>query len=95
MQDKVVYINKVGSYQKCLKHNLKGALQNSFIAPSWDGKVRGLFICNQLQILTNIWYKKSRLGINSISSMMKDLISNSLLQNSEKHLANHSARKAL
>ena len=26
---------------------------------------------------------------------MKDLISNSPLQNSEKHLANHSARKAL
>ena len=27
--------------------------------------------------------------------MMKDLISNSLLQNSEKHLTNHSARKTL
>ena len=35
------------------------------------------------------------MGINSINSMMKDLISKSSLQNSEKHLANHSARKAL
>ena len=33
--------------------------------------------------------------INSINSMMKDLISNSPFQNSEKHLANHSARKTL
>ena len=45
--------------------------------------------------LTNIWYKKTPMGINSINSMMKDLISNSPLQNSEKHLANHSARKTL
>ena len=35
------------------------------------------------------------MGINSINSMMKDLISNSPLQKSEKHLANHSARKTL
>ena len=33
------------------------------------------------------------MGINSINSMMKDLIPNSSLQNSEKHLANHSGRK--
>ena len=45
--------------------------------------------------LTNIWYKKTLMGINSINSMMKDLISNSPLQNSEKHLANYSARKTL
>ena len=45
--------------------------------------------------LTNIWYKKTPVGINSINSMMKDLISNSSLQKSEKHLANHSARKTL
>ena len=43
--------------------------------------------------LTNIWYKKTPMGINTINSMMKDLISNSPLQNSEKHLANHSAKK--
>ena len=43
--------------------------------------------------LTNICYKKTPMGINSINSMMKDLISNSPLQNSEKHLANHSAKK--
>ena len=45
--------------------------------------------------LTNICYKKTPMGINSINSMMKDLISNSPLQKSEKHLANHSARKTL
>ena len=43
--------------------------------------------------LTSIWHKKTPMGINSINSMMKDLISNSPLQNSEKHLANHSAKK--
>ena len=45
--------------------------------------------------LTSLWYKKTLMGINSINSMMKDLISNSPLQKSEKHLANHSARKTL
>ena len=45
--------------------------------------------------LTNIWYKKTPMGINTINSTMKDLISNSPLQNSEKHLANHSAKKTL
>ena len=35
------------------------------------------------------------MGISSINSMMKDLISNSPLQKSEKHLANHSARKTI
>ena len=45
--------------------------------------------------LTNIWYKKTAMGINSINSAMKGLISNSPLQNSQKHLANHSARKTL
>ena len=38
---------------------------------------------------------KTPTGINNINSMMKDLISNSPLQKSEKHLANHSARKTL
>ena len=45
--------------------------------------------------LTNDQYKKTPMGINSINFMMKDLISNSPLQKSEKHLANHSARKTL
>ena len=48
-----------------------------------------------LNRLTNIWYKEMPVGINSINFMMKDLISNSPLQKSEKHLANHSARKTL
>ena len=43
----------------------------------------------------NIWYKKTPIRINRINSIMKDLISNSLRQNSEKHLANHSANKTL
>ena len=33
------------------------------------------------------------MGISSINSMMKDLISNSPLQNGEKHLANYFAKK--
>ena len=45
--------------------------------------------------LTNIWYKKTPMGINNINSVIKDLISNSPFQNSKKHLANHSARKTL
>ena len=45
--------------------------------------------------LTNIWYKKTPMVINSINSVMKDLISNSPLQNNQKQLANHSARKAI
>ena len=34
--------------------------------------------------LTNLWYKKTSMGINSINSMMKDLISNSPLQKIKK-----------
>ena len=45
-----------------------------------------------LNPLINIWYKMTPMG-NSINSMMKDLTSNSPLQNSEKHLANRFARK--
>ena len=49
-------------------------------------------IVNQL---TKIFYKKALTGINSINSIMKDLISKSPLLSSEKRLANHSARKTL
>ena len=35
--------------------------------------------CPVINPLTNIWYKKMPVGINSINSMMKDLISNSAL----------------
>ena len=35
------------------------------------------------------------MGISSIITMMKDLIPNSPPQNTEKQLANHSARKTL
>ena len=45
--------------------------------------------------IRNFWYKKKPMEINSINSMMKDLISNSTLQNRGKHLENHSARKIL
>ena len=45
--------------------------------------------------LINISYKKTPMGVNTINSMMKDLISNSCLQNCEKHLANRSARKTI
>ena len=56
---------------------------------------RPLYLQPIVNPLTNICYKKTPMGINSINSMMKDLISNSPLQNSEKHLANHSAKKTL
>ena len=42
--------------------------------------------------LTNIWFKQTPMGISSINSMMKDLISNSPLRNGEKHLANYFAK---
>ena len=45
--------------------------------------------------LTEIWYKKQPMGINNINGIMKDMIANSPLRNTEKHLANHSARKTL
>ena len=45
--------------------------------------------------IRNFWYKKTPMEINSINSMMKDLTSNSTLQNSGKHLENHSVRKTL
>ena len=45
--------------------------------------------------IRNFWYKKTPMEINSINSMMKDLTSNSTLQNRGKHLENHSARKTL
>ena len=45
--------------------------------------------------IRNFWYKKTPMEINSINSMMKDLISNSTLQNNGKHLENHSVRKTL
>lgn len=45
--------------------------------------------------LTDVWYKKQPMGINSINGIMKDMISNSPLRNTEKHLANHSARKTV
>ena len=34
--------------------------------------------------LTNLWYKKTSMGINSINSMRKDFISNSPLQKKRK-----------
>ena len=44
----------------------------------------------------NIWYKKSRLGINTINNMMK-CMANSMpsLANSNKHLSNHTVRSTV
>ena len=58
-------------------------------------KSRPFYLQQIVNPLTNVWYKNTPIGINSISSMIKDFISNSPLQNSEKHLVNHSTRKAL
>ena len=44
---------------------------------------------------TNVWYKKQRLGVNSIDTMMKGVIKNIPLETSKKKLTNHSARKTV
>jgi len=44
---------------------------------------------------TEVWYKKQRLGVNSIDHMMKSIIPNTPLQTSSKRLSNHSAGKTL
>ena len=43
----------------------------------------------------NIWYKRMKLGVNSIDKMMKFLIADTPLEESGKKLTNHSARKTL
>ena len=58
-------------------------------------KSRRFYLPPIVNPLRNFWYKKTHMGINSINSMMKDLISNSTLQNSGKHLENHTARKTV
>ena len=58
-------------------------------------KSRPFYLQQIVNPLTNVWYKNTPIGINSISSMINDFISNSPLQNSEKDLVNHSTRKAL
>lgn len=42
---------------------------------------------------TNVWYKKQRLGVNSIDNMMKSVVKNTDLETSKKKLTNHTARK--
>ena len=44
---------------------------------------------------TNVWYKKQRLGVNSIDNMMKGIIKNTPLEISKKKLTNHAARKTV
>ena len=44
---------------------------------------------------TNVWYKKQRLGVNSIDNMMKSVVKNTPLEISKKSLTNHSARKTV
>ena len=56
-------------------------------------KSRPFYLQPIVNPLTNICYAKTRMGINSINSMMKDLISNSPLQNGQKYLANYSVGK--
>ena len=41
------------------------------------------------------WYKVQPMGENKINSMMKNIISQTSLQSSEKRFTNHSARKTL
>lgn len=44
---------------------------------------------------TNVWYKKQRLGVNSIDNMMKNVIKSTPLETSSKRLTNHTARKTV
>ena len=44
---------------------------------------------------TNVWYKKQRLGINSINNMMKSVVKDMPLEKSKKKLTNHTARKTV
>ncbi|CAH3031546.1 unnamed protein product [Pocillopora meandrina] len=44
---------------------------------------------------TNVWYKKQRLGVNSIDNMMKSVVKNTALETSKKKLTNHNARKTV
>jgi len=44
---------------------------------------------------TNVWYKKQRLGVNSIDHMMKNISKNTPSETANKRLSNHSARKTV
>ena len=44
---------------------------------------------------SNVWYRKQRLGVNSIDHMMKNIIKNTPLETTNKRLSNHSARKTV
>ena len=44
---------------------------------------------------TNVWYKKQRLGVNSIDNMMKSVVTNTALKTSKKKLTSHTARKTV
>ena len=63
--------------------------------PSWDAKIRAALLVTICKSFNKPLVYKTPMGINNINSMMKDLISNSTLLKSEKHLANHSSRKTL
>ena len=67
----------------------------SFKTPSWDVKIRTVLLATNCKSFNKPLVYKTHTGTNNINSMMKDLISNSSLQKSEKHLANHSPRKIL
>ena len=43
---------------------------------------------------TQVWYKRQRMGVNSINSFMKNMASQADIQ-AHKKLTNHSARKTL
>ena len=43
----------------------------------------------------DIWYKAQPMGVNKINSMMKDIISGTSLESSDKRFSNHSARKTV
>nr|XP_058964826.1 uncharacterized protein KIAA1958-like [Pocillopora verrucosa] len=44
---------------------------------------------------TNVWYKRQRLGVNSIDNMMKSVVKNTALETSKKKLTNHTQGRQL
>lgn len=54
-----------------------------------------LSIKNNRRANDDIWYKVLPMGVNKINSMMKEIISGTSLESSDKKFSNHSARKTV
>ena len=78
--------------QKCLVYLLKQYLSRRL----QELRDKGPFYLAIIESpKTNVWYKKQRLGVNSINNMMKGVIKNTPLETRKKKLINHTARKTV